>query len=82
MFFVFQMKSKVMGFQRFTTKGALGDNGSLDVDEVDEEEPFLKSLQKPCFSLKHTSFISNWMFPSHPHLTLVNMEYKDIVTSN
>lgn len=39
---------------RFTTKGAFGDNGSIDVDEDDDEDwPFLKSLQNPCFSLKH-----------------------------
>lgn len=36
-------------YVRFTTKGALGDNGSLDVDEDDVEDwPFLYSLQYPC----------------------------------
>lgn len=37
---------------RFTTKGAFGDNGSLDVDEDDDEDwHFLTSLKKPCFFL-------------------------------
>lgn len=38
---------------RLTTKGALGDDGSLDIGEDDDEDwPFLKSLQHPaCFSL-------------------------------
>lgn len=40
---------------RFTTKGALGESGSLDVDEDDDEDfSFLKSPQNPCFSFKHT----------------------------
>jgi len=40
-------------YLRFTTKGAFGDKGSLDVDEDDDDErTFLKSLQKLCFSLK------------------------------
>lgn len=38
-------------FLRFTTNGAFGDNGSLEVDEDDDEAlPNLKSLQKLCFS--------------------------------
>ena len=40
------------GSPRFTTKGAFGDTGSLNVDEDDDEDwPFLKSLQTPCFSM-------------------------------
>lgn len=39
------------GFLRFTTNGAFGDNGSLEVDEEDDEEfPSFKSWQKLCFS--------------------------------
>lgn len=32
------IEEKRLGYPRFTTKGALGDTGSLDVDEEDDED--------------------------------------------
>lgn len=68
-------------YLRFTTKGAFGDKGSIDVDEDDDDEwTFLKSLQKLCFSLKRkhlplvtrnekspTIFIFNYAIPQRLH---------------
>lgn len=42
---------------RLTTKGAFGDVGSFEVDDEDEEDPLLKSLEKaPCLQIYDTSY--------------------------